>query len=351
MEDEAEAVTGSVGNAAYTLPSIEERMKWLGEEMVRQTIPGVVPDRCGDVIDKVHAALGDKHMARVVALSEPDTGTQSLGVLKPNGHIEVLSSELFDEYRQRPKVYTGTATATRIESFIAHVNRFKDSQSALFAWDDMNAPSLRAVLDYNEDRNDHNIPDYGPRFGYHNTHFDFPLSDEWKQWKGKNGVKMGLVDFAEFIEDRFIDVEQVTDVTALNGDIQKLVGTIGASSLASPSALIELSRGLKVHTKDEVTNAVNVASGEGEVQFKTEHTDKYGNKLSIPSLFVLNIPVFARGDVYRIAARLRYRVKEGALTFWYELWGIDRVFELAFTDVCNLAQEQTGLPLFFGTPE
>ncbi|TXH10344.1 MAG: DUF2303 family protein, partial [Hyphomicrobiaceae bacterium] len=50
-------------------------------------------------------------------------------------------------------------------------------------------------------------------------------------------------------------------------------------------------------------------------------------------------------------ARLRYRVKDGALTFWYELWGIDRVFELAFTDVCNLARDQTGLPLFYGTPE
>lgn len=332
-------------------PTAEERLRQIGESAVFATIPGVTPDRTGEVIDKIHAALGDKHRSLVVAMSEPGTGVQGLVVLKPSGGIETVPSDVFDEYRSRPKAYTGTANVTRIESFVDHANRFKDDHSALYAFDDMSCPRLTAVLDYNESRADPEDPFNGPRFGDHCTVFAFPLSDEWKAWTGKNAAKMGLTAFAEFIEDRFIDVEQVTDVTKLNGDIQKLVGTVGPGSLASPSALIELSRGLKVHVKDEVTNAANIASGEVEVQFKSEHQDGRGNKLTVPSLFVLNIPVFARGEVYRIAARLRYRVKDGEMLFWYELWGIDRVFELAFTEVCEKARAETGLPLFYGTPE
>lgn len=334
---------------AYSPPTGDDRMRWIGERVVDATIPGILPDRTGELIDKVHHALGDKHMARIVGVEEPDTGTRSLVVLHPNGVVGHLRNEVFDEYRDAPKCYRGVARVTRIESFIDHVTRFKDPASALFAKDDMERPELMAVLDYSLGRIDGEV--HAPRYGQHRTLFQFPLSDEWKKWTGKNGAKMGLTEFAEFIEDRFIDVEQVTDVSKLNGDIQKLVGTVGAASLASPSALIELSRGLKVHVKDEVTNAASIASGEVEVQFKSEHTDKFGNKLSVPSLFILNIPVFARGEVYRVAARLRYRVKDGALTFWYELWGIDRVFELAFTDVCEAAREKTGLPLIYGQPE
>lgn len=349
MEEEYETPKSANQTSAGMFNPLEQ----IGNEFLNNNSGHLsnVADRTGELVREIHGALGEQHLAKAVAIYEPGTGVESIAVLKPGGSIEALNSDLFDEYRLRPKAYTGTANVTRIESFVDHVNRFKDSQSALFAFDNMSSPSLTAVLDYNECRNDPDYPINGPRWGNHQTRFSFPLSEEWKKWTGKNGVAMGLTSFAEFVEERFIDVEAVSDISALNDDIRKLVATVGRNGLAGPSALIELSRGLKVHVKDEVTNAANIASGEVEVQFKSEHVDAKGRKLSVPSLFIINIPVFARGDVFRIAARLRYRLKEGQLTFWYELWGHDRVFEQAFTEVCEKARDETALPLFFGTPE
>ena len=347
MEDNIEEPTAASVTAAEALTEI-------GISAVHNAMgqsSRSVAERTGELVDKIHNVLGEQHLARAVAVYEPVTGVESIAVLKPGGGICPLPSEFFDEYRQRPKAYAGAAHLTRAQSFIDHVNRFKDSQSALFALDNMTSPRLTAVLDYNDSRNDDDLPIHGPRFGQHRTQFAFPLSEEWKVWTGKNKQVMNLGGFAEFIEDRFVNVELVTDAASLNADIQELLGAYGVDGLASPSKLIELSRGLKVHVKDEVTNAVNLASGEAEVQFKSEHTDKYGNKLSVPSLFVINIPIFAQGDIYRIAARLRHRVADGGLKFWYELWGIKRVFEAAFTEVCETARDATELPLFYGTPE
>lgn len=76
-----------------------------------------------------------------------------------------------------------------------------------------------------------------------------------------------------------------------------------------------------------------------------------GETVDVPSMFIITIPVFKNsGDAYRIAVRLRTRTT-GGLKFFYELWGIDRVFEQAFTEACEFAREETGLPLFYGNPE
>jgi hypothetical protein len=151
-------------------------------------------------------------------------------------------------------------------------------------------------------------------------------------------------EFAQFLEDRFIDVEHVDDQAALNDDIRKLLSSIGGGALGSPSKLIELSRGLAIHERSVVVDTRNLATGAGEIRFKTEQTGADGAPLDIPTVFVLNIPVFARGDIYRVAARLRFRAKDGNVSFWYELWGIDRVFELAFAEACERATTETELP-------
>ena len=62
----------------------------------------------------------------------------------------------------------------------------------------------------------------------------------------------------------------------------------------------------------------------------------------------IGIPVFWNGDAYQITARLRYRVKEGRLTFWYELIRHDKVLEDATKTLINKIQDATGVPLYFG---
>lgn len=65
----------------------------------------------------------------------------------------------------------------------------------------------------------------------------------------------------------------------------------------------------------------------------------------------IGIPIFWGGDAYQITARLRYRVKEGRLTFWYELIRPDKILEDATKTLINKIKVSTGVPLFFGQPK
>lgn len=62
----------------------------------------------------------------------------------------------------------------------------------------------------------------------------------------------------------------------------------------------------------------------------------------------IGIPVFWNGDAYQITARLRYRVREGKLTFWYELIRSDKTLEHATKQLIEKIKLGTALPLYFG---
>lgn len=331
-----------VSGTAEGKPSNDEMFQNIGQQLVTSGIyNNNVADRTGELLRTAHDVSAELRKDRLVTIAEPGTGVEGIAVLSGGGGVSPLPAHYFDDYRDAPKATTGTASMTRIESFIDHVNRFKDGGSVLFAHEDMTAPRLTAVLDYD-------VPD-SPRFGYHNTRFAFPMSMQWQAWLGKNDVKMSLTEFAEFLEDRFVDVEDV-DATSLSDVMSEFVSKIGGGKPATKRKLLELSRGLSINENSAVSEARNIASGEGEVIFTSQHVDQSGNKVSVPSSFIITVPVFAQGHFYRIGVRLRYR-KSNGLMFWYELWGIDDVFEQAFTEVCIRARDETGLPLLFGAPE
>ena len=289
-------------------------------------------------------------------------GVEAPVLIRPtNGGLAAESVKKFvDEYRTRPERREGTAVMTTLDSLIDHVNRFKDGHSALFASNDRLKPSLQAVLDYHlacnfqKDGEEHSDTDATPRFGRHRCRHDFPLSDEWKLWTASNKKALTQSEFAAFIEERILDV---LPAPVLTGDLfeadQELarIADLLRGTFAGPERMMDLSRGLAVHESSKVLAAVNLASGEGGITFETEHHDGNGEKLSVPSLFCVGIPVFDGGDRYRVVARLRYRKSGGGLTWFYELYRHDRVFRDAFDGACTKAREDTGLPLFVGAPE
>lgn len=324
-----------------------------------------VADRTGDLMLRAHEIASELHRASIVRITEPDTGVDAFAVLSPTGGMTPLPESYFDEYRNAPKRRTGNAQMTRIESFIGHVNRFKSSASALFAKDDMQAPKLVSVLNYHEAVN-HELGDGTvqlgdadlslPDFGDHTATFAFPLSEEWKAWVAKNGPRnaMNNIEFAEFLEERFVDIEHVTDPSSLNDDIRKAIGESRLGGLGTPNDLFKLTDGLTIHESVIVGSHTKLSNGAHQLILKSDvagAVDRSGEPVDVPSVFIITIPVFARSqDFYRIAVRLRTRTT-GGLKFFYELWGIDRVFELAFTDACERARKETGLPLFYGNPE
>jgi hypothetical protein len=289
---------------------------------------------------------------------------------RPNGAGEVIALQapagvklqsvkpLLDEYLSAPERRRGTAVMTSLQSFVDVSIRSKDASSAMFANNSRSAPSLLTVFNYNKTgAEDGEVA----RFGDHRALYPFPLSDEWKTWAGANGKQMSQADFAHFIEDHISDV-LFPDVTvsdaAAGGDFgektpeeqlaafAKLLG----GEFATPNQLVQLSRGLEVHEGNTVKEIRDINTGESKLQFETEHKDATGAPLKVPSLFLIGIPVFKTGSLYRMAVRLRYRTK-GGLSWHFNLYRDDKVFEHAFNEAAEQARVATGLPLYSGAPE
>ena len=299
----------------------------------------------GSVIEQT-VGLVEKYMTPgVVQIEEPGTGIKVLVAVGKDG-VTPIGQDVFDAARGAPRFRRGTATLLDLDSFIAHVQRFADPDTVIFADNDRTKPTLTAVLDYNLAGST-----AAPRFGKHRSAFAFPLSDEWKAWNAQNAEPMKMTDFARFLEDRIIDVMPTT-LISLNDEQKLFVETLGGTNkIADPAKLMQLATELQIFENSVVREATKIASGETVLEFSSEHVDQAGQKISIPSTFVLGIPVFKGGAVYQVLARLRYRKAGSQIVFWFELWRTDRVFDHAFDEAVDRVEEETSQPVFLGKPE
>lgn len=285
-----------------------------------------------------------ERLAGVEVIGVPEAGAPNpLLIVASQGKVLYPAKKFLDELRAVPERRHGTATLLDLASFINHACRFKDDgRSVIFAVRDPNAPKLIAVLDY------HGKGHYSDaNWTQHRGVYAFPLSEEWRRWTGANKRNMSQTEFAEFIEANILEVLPPDAAGAGAKDFAARLGV----EFAAPQRLMEVSRNLSVRVTDRVAQAVTLQSGEAQFSFASTHSDETGAPLRVPAAFLLGLPIFTGGECFQIAARLRYRVKEGVVSWWYELHRADRAFEVAVEDAAKAAAEATGLPLFFGTPE
>lgn len=262
-------------------------------------------------------------------------------VAKADGPNKVSLQSLkpfIDEYRTRPERREGWAKVNTIASLIDLTNRHKDQDSVIFGDIDASAPSVFAVFDYHQ-------KDLSPRYGTHRAVYSFPLSDEWKAWLGKDGALMTQGDWASFIEDHIADLASPTDGEC--SEFERVFQT----KIATPSELITLSRGLQISVESKVRDFRTLQSGEVEISFEEVHKDGRGEKLVVPGLFVLNIPLFVDAERTRILARLRYRKANSSVVWFYQLYRAKQELRAAMRLEAEKVSAETELPLFEGTPE
>lgn len=259
-----------------------------------------------------------------------------------DGKVTSLA-DLVDTERKHPEFRRGEAKFTTQASFEAHAKRFASKDSTLWAdRGEGSRPRLVSVLDYHDAG-----ADGTPRFCKHTGVYLFPLSKEWIDWTGIQGKLLTQRDFAEFLETHLVDV---ADPKEAEDKIRGITALL-EMTFASAADLLKLSRGIKIHESHEVSESHDLSTGEGEITFKVDHTDRAGNRVRVPQAFVLGIPVFRAGDDVTIASFLRYRIVEGAVKWIVSLYRHVQLFDDAFEAACNKAGANTGLPLFYGTPE
>lgn len=277
------------------------------------------------------------HEPKLMQLVDSDEIEQDL-LIVPKG-MEVRDLKPFhDTRRERPERRIGTARLTTLGSFIAHVKRFADEHTAVFAVDDPAKPRLVCVYDY------HEKSAIGlPRFGAHRAEYAFPLDDAWKRW-----TQLGPLTQAELallLEDRIQDVLLPDDAGTSALELAQSLQI----KLAGPSELLAVSRGISIRSETKVRQAVNLRTGETQVSFDETHGGD--GSVVVPGGFALGIPVFRAGAIYKVLARLRYRMHGGAIAWGIALHRTEIVFEHAFLEALMHVERETMAQVFRGLPE
>lgn len=297
-------------------------------------------------------------------INEPFDNFHGPHLISPPDHRKV--HDLTDMHRKaaeylKPSRRRGTARMATLQSLIDWTNRFKGATSALFLDPSAENPSLTAIADYHASgpAGDGTNPEETARHCAHRATYSFPLSKEWITWRAISGQALDREAMGQFIEDNakdFIDPSpallnpKVAPSEAWEARMietaQKIQGRFGQHI-----KLIAMARAFQVHETSNLTVKSNPDTGESTIGFVNEHRDPEGNPIQIPNLFLIAIPVFESGVMYRLPVRFQYRKSGPVIKFCLTVYDPRRAFDDALQEAAQIAQTGTDLPLFAGHPE
>lgn len=187
------------------------------------------------------------------------------------------------------------------------------------------------------------IDEHGPgeaRWRDHVCTFTPRMTPEWKEWVIEHaGALCALTQlgFAEFLERNERDIA-------------------GGDGFPSCLDMMRMAAAFEANADKTFKSKINVQSGGVEMQFVDTDDQATVSRMSVFSRFRIALPVFWRmpsatddkTPAWTLVARLKYRVQQGAVSFWYELDRPDRVHEAAA--LALIEEIRTGLGGLGGVP-
>lgn len=214
------------------------------------------------------------------------------------------------------------------ESFIDYAKRHGSlTDSTIWCLADYTA----GKVDFVAILNDNGEEEDKPAWRDHLAIFAPEFSEEWKRWVGMNKKQFSQAEFAAFIEDNKKDIA-------------------GVEGSPSGAQMLEMAIAFEANQDVRFKSAIRLQNGGVQMSFVQDDDAQTLQKMQVFDRFSLGLPVFWNGDAYQLDARLRYRVRDGKLTFWFELIRQDKVLEASTQTLIALIREKTGNPFFFGQP-
>lgn len=228
-------------------------------------------------------------------------------VIVPNDcRVESLEHMLSQPLRQE-----STVTLTDCASFNRYVAEFKGAGTRLYA--DVDRSQIVAVID------DHHGGE--AQWKEHRATLSMPFDPDWLRWIGSNNHSMGQLQFAQFIEDQ----------------LPTIVEPDGAE-------LLEVALHLETTQKMRFKSAQRLQDGSRQFVFEEQTEGKVGKgNLAIPEQFIVRASVYRWSASHDFIAKLRYRIKDGALSFSYHLHRPEDTVDEAFDAVCVEVEDFTKL--------
>lgn len=266
-----------------------------------------------------------KEMKQPVVIRESTADCISRVAYPPGWQITQFDDE---QYRGTPIRKRAAVRLIEIASFIDYIKRH-GSLATSTTWCEVNYSagkvSFTAIL------NDNGETEGEPAWRDHTARFKPEFSEEWTSWNKLNKEPLSQAAFAAFIE------ENLKDIVSVDG---------------SPSGgqMLEMALSFEANQDMKFKSAIRLQSGGVNMSFIQTDDAQTIAQMQMFDRFTLGMPVFWGGDAYQVDARLRYRQREGRLTFYYELIRQDKVLEAATQTIIKTIRETTGNPFFFGDP-
>jgi uncharacterized protein YfdQ (DUF2303 family) len=236
------------------------------------------------------------------------------------GEIVDLTDHLA-KHAPHPHRVTGTYTPHDVASFVAYVDEHQDPAHSTI-WIDLLAARLVAVL------NDHASTATG--WGDHRAALQLQHTPEWKHWSGKDGQWLTQETFAEHIRDGIMEIVEPDGAT-----------------------MLEIAQTFEGKTKADWKSATRIDNGQVSFVYQEEIQAGAGRQgdLEIPSQLLLAIAPFYGEQPAPIAARFRYRIKEGTLSLGYKLEKPQEVLQRSVNAIADRLRGEHGFKrVYMGAP-
>lgn len=221
-----------------------------------------------------------------------------------------------------------TVSLTDAASFVEYSKRHgHEGESTIWCAADYK----RGKVDFLCIINDHGAQENQPAWRDHRASFKPEFSEEWTRWTSKHKEPFSQVEFATFIEDNMKDIASV-------------------EGQPTGAQMLEMALSFEANQDMRFKSAIRLQNGGVQMSFVQDDDASTLQKMQVFDRFSIGIPTFWNGDAYRVDARLRYRVREGRLSFWFELIRHDKVLEAATQTLIQKIREGIGHPFFYGNP-
>lgn len=277
-----------------------------------------------DTTTPLTATAGDG-ISAVIDLATASAGPHELtdgqvyAVAVPAGaRVDVIDRDL-DIYRDHPRRTTGRYTVRTSASLIDYLAKHALDETEL--WADLDRSSVTAVV------NAHQGADKPAGWADHRIALQLQHTPAWASWAAIDGRMLAQVDFAEFIEQRTVDF-----VTPAGADV------------------LELAQSFQAARTGRFESSQRLSSGETNLVWKEDVAATAGKsgQIAIPDVLELALIPFEGGTAYKVRARLRYRMTNGALTLGVALERPEDVLRDAFDQVVADIGGAVAAPIFAG---
>lgn len=241
-------------------------------------------------------------------------------VITPPGYQHKDITDLVAKALPAPARKSGTTVVHDVPSLLAlcedRTKEHADAQGYIYA--NLEQRSITAV--WNDQRQAHT-----PGWRDHRAVFKAEHTPEFKRWIENDRTVMSQEAFAEFIEDNAVDLPEATLLLEVAGTLSAKTDVQFRSARRLDNGQVQLG----------YTETINTTAGaEGS--------------LTVPKQFGIGVRIFKNGGGYLINARLKYRLTQGAVKFFYELDRPERAVELAFEGYVKEMREKSGMAVLLG---